>query len=346
MRIFVSSAALLAGCFCIAAAYAHPLLVSHAGNADYHSVQQAIDALPAEGGNVRIAPGIYREKVKITKSGVHLAGTGNKPEDTVIVYGDGAVNVGGTARSATLDAPSDDFRLENLTIQNDYALNPANPPSQAVALSVTGDRDVITRVRLLGAQDTLFAGKGPNGRMSRQYFSNCYIEGHVDFIFGNAKAWFRQCELHGIANQAVIYTAQSKATPDEDSGYVFDHCRLSADPAARYIALGRPWRSYATVVFLSTKIDARVIAEGWREWAPGETNKLSTSYYAEYRSFGIGANPSGREPHSHQLKDGEAARWSLRVFFAGVTDWLPTNHQVRTQSNVHGEGVPRRSSDE
>ena len=175
MRIFVSSAALLAGCFCIAAAYAHPLLVSHAGNADYHSVQQAIDALPAEGGNVRIAPGIYREKVKITKSGVHLAGTGNKPEDTVIVYGDGAVNVGGTARSATLDAPSDDFRLENLTIQNDYALNPANPPSQAVALSVTGDRDVITRVRLLGAQDTLFAGKGPNGRMSRQYFSNCYI---------------------------------------------------------------------------------------------------------------------------------------------------------------------------
>lgn len=262
------------------------------------------------------------------------------------MYGDGAVNVGGTARSATLDAPSDDFRLENLTIQNDYALNPANPPSQAVALSVTGDRDVITRVRLLGAQDTLFAGKGPNGRMSRQYFSNCYIEGHVDFIFGNAKVWFRQCELHGIANQAVIYTAQSKATPDEDSGYVFDHCRLSADPAARYIALGRPWRSYATVVFLSTKIDARVIAEGWREWAPGETNKLSTSYYAEYRSFGIGANPSGREPHSHQLKDGEAARWSLRVFFAGVTDWLPTNHQVRTKSNVHGEGVPRRSSDE
>ncbi|WP_404530538.1 pectinesterase family protein [Bradyrhizobium japonicum] len=100
------------------------------------------------------------------------------------------------------------------------------------------------------------------------------------------------------------------------------------------------------MVFLSTKIDARVIAEGWREWAPGETNKLSTSYYAEYRSFGIGANPSGREPHSHQLKDGEAARWSLRVFFAGVTDWLPTNHQVRTKSNVHGEGVPRRSSDE
>ncbi|MBB4396552.1 pectinesterase family protein [Bradyrhizobium sp. ERR14] len=333
MRIFVPSA-LLAGCFCISAAHAQPLWVSHAANADYHSVQQAIDALPAEGGNVRIAPGVYREKVKISKSGIHLSGTGSNPEDTVIVYGDGAINVGGTARSATLSATGDDFRLENLTIQNDYALNPANPPSQAVALSLTGDKDVVTRVRLLGAQDTLFAGKGPNGRMSRQYFSNCYIEGHVDFVFGNAKAWFRQCELHGIANQAVVFTAQSKAAPDEDSGYVFDHCSLSADPAARDIALGRPWRPYATVVFLSTKIDAQVVAEGWREWAPGKTNSLSTSYYAEYRSFGAGANPSGRESHSHQLTDSEASRWSLRVFFGGTTDWLPRErHRGNTKQH-------------
>ncbi|RXH32434.1 pectin esterase [Bradyrhizobium nanningense] len=346
MRIFVSSAVLLAGCFCIPAACAEPLLVSHAGSADYHSVQQAIDALPAEGGDVQIAPGIYREKVKISKSGVHLSGTGSNPEDTVIVYGDSAINVGGTARSATLDATGDDFRLENLTIQNDYALNPVNPPSQAVALSLTGDRDVVTRVRLLGAQDTLFAGKGPNGRMSRQYFSNCYIEGHVDFVFGNAKAWFRRCELHGIANQAVVFTAQSKAAPDEDSGYAFDHCTLSADPAARYIALGRPWRPYATVVFLWTKIEAQVIAEGWREWTPGKTSNLSTSYYAEYRSFGVGANPSGREPHSHQLTDGQAARWSLGAFFGGATDWLPMEPYRWKKKQTLTVGGRRRSSDE
>ncbi|RXH36632.1 pectin esterase [Bradyrhizobium nanningense] len=334
MGIFVRRAVLLTGCFCIPATYAQPLLVSHAENAVYHSVQQAIDALPAEGGDVLVTPGTYREKVKISKSGVHLQGTGSNPEDTVIVYGDGAINVGGTARSATLSATGDDFWLENLSIQNDYARNPANPPSQAVALSLTGDKDVVTRVRLLGAQDTLFAGKGPNGRMSRQYFSNCYIEGHVDFVFGNAKAWFRQCELHGIANQAVVFTAQSKAAPDEDSGYVFDHCSLSADPAARDIALGRPWRPYATVVFLSTKMYAQVIAEGWREWAPGKTNSLSTSYFAEYRSFGPGANPSGREPHSHQLTDIEASRWSLRVFFGGATDWLPTErHRGNTKQH-------------
>jgi hypothetical protein len=139
MRMFSMSAALLAGSFCIPAAYAEALSVSHAANTDYQSVQEAIDALPAQGGDIRIAPGTYREKVKTSKSGIHIVGTGAKPEDTVIVYGDGAINAGGTARSATLDAAGDDFRLENLTIQNDYALNPANPPSQGVALSVTGD---------------------------------------------------------------------------------------------------------------------------------------------------------------------------------------------------------------
>lgn len=322
MRIFMLFAAVLAGCFRSSVACAHRLLVSHSEETAHHSVQEAIDALPAQGGDIQIAPGIYREKVKIFKSGVHIKGTGKKPDDTVIVYGDGAINVGGTAHSATLDASGDDFRLDNLTIQNDYALNPANPSSQAVALSVTGDRDVITRVRLLGAQDTLFAGMGPNGRMSRQYFSNCYIEGHVDFIFGDAKAYFWQCELHGIANQAVVYTAQSKGAPDEDSAYVFDHCRLTADPRARNVALGRPWRPYATVVFLSTKIDAPVIAEGWREWTPGKTNALRTAYYVEYKSSGIGANPAGREPHSHQLNNNEAAKWSLKAFFGGTTDWL------------------------
>lgn len=322
MRIFALFAAVLAGCFCISAAHAQPLLVSHAERAAYHSVQAAIDALPAQGGDIQIAPGIYREKVKVFKSGVHIKGSGRKPDDTVIVYGDGAINVGGTVRSATLDASGDDFQLDNLTIQNDYSLNSANPASQAVALSVTGDRDIISRVRLLGAQDTLFAAKGPNGRMSRQYFLDCYIEGHVDFIFGNAKAYFRRCELHGIANQAVVYTAQSKAAPDEDSAYVFDHCRLTADSAARDVALGRPWRPYATVVFLSTKMDAPVVAEGWREWAPGKTNSLRTAYYAEYKSTGVRANPAGREPYSHQLTDGEAAKWSLNTFFGGATDWL------------------------
>ncbi|WFU39797.1 pectinesterase family protein [Bradyrhizobium sp. CB82] len=322
MRTLLISAAVLARSLQPSEAQAERLLVSQSGHMAYRSVQEAVDALPARGGDILIAPGIYREKIKVGKPGVHIKGTGERPEDTVVVYGDGAIKVGGTVRSATMDASGDDFRLDNLTIQNDYSLDPDNPPSQAVALSITGDKDIITRVRLLGAQDTLFANKGPNGRTARHYFSDCYIEGHVDYIFGNAKAYFQHCELHGIANQAVVYTAQSKDSPDEDSAYVFDHCTLTADPSAHGIALGRPWRSYATVIFLFTRMNAPVIPEGWSEWDRGKTNRLKTAYYAEYQSTGIGANPRGREPYAHQLTDSEAKQWSLKAFFADDTDWL------------------------
>ncbi|AMA61552.1 pectin esterase [Bradyrhizobium sp. CCGE-LA001] len=322
MKVYVFSAAVLGACFDCPHIHAQPLLVSQSSDIAYHSLQAAIDALSAQGGDILVAPGVYREKVKIAKPGVHIKGTGKRPDDTVVVYGDGAIYVGGTFRSATLEASGDDFRLDNLTIQNDYSLNPAHPPSQAVALSITGDRDVLTRVRLLGAQDTLLANKGLNGRLSRQYFADCYIEGHVDFIFGNAKAYFRKCELHGIAHQTVVYTAQGKAAPDEDSAFVFDHCTLTADPGIGEIALGRAWRPYAAVIFLSSKMDAPVIAEGWREWSKGKTDTLRTAYYAEYKSTGLGADPAQREPYYHRLSDREARQWSLETFF-GDTSWLP-----------------------
>jgi pectin methylesterase-like acyl-CoA thioesterase len=301
---------------------ARKIKVSLTDPAAYHSVQAAIDALPESGGDITIAPGRYREKLFVTRSGVHLRGLGNTPSDVVLVYGDAAATAGGTFKSATLTAPGDDFRLDNLTVQNDYWLDPAHPPSQAVALAVTGDRDVFDHVRLLGHQDTLYANKGPGGRMARQYFRNCYVEGHVDFIFGNAKAFFDRCEIHGLPHGSVMYTAQSKNAPDEDSGYVFDHCRLTADPGAQDIALGRAWRPYATVVFLDTQMDAPIIKQGWREWHPSETTTLTTAYYAEYRSTGPGASPATREPLSHQLTDAEAARWRLPSFFAGDTGWI------------------------
>lgn len=305
------------------AAHADPLTVSHDDPAAYHSVQAAMDALPAGGGEIEIAPGTYREKLLIAKAGIHLHGMGTKPQDVVLVYGDCAATAGGTFKSYSVDASGDDFRASDLTIQNDCWLTPGAKPSQAVALALTGDRAVLSHVRLLGHQDTLYANKGPGGRMSRQYFADCYIEGHVDFIFGNAKAWFERCELHGLAHQSVMYTAQSKNSPDEDSAYVFDHCVLTADKDAQGVSLGRAWRPYATVVYLHTDMEAPVMKGGWREWTPGKTNTLPTADYAEYQSTGPGADPTGREPYAFQLSDQQARQWTLKAFFKGDTGWLP-----------------------
>ncbi len=234
--------------------------------------------------------------------------------------------MGGTVKSATLTASGDDFRAANLTISNDYAWQ-SNEGSQAVALAVTGDRAVFDHVRLLGAQDTLYAASRKCAAepcpVSRQYFRDCYIEGHVDFIFGDANAFFDHCEIHALAHPEIMLTAHSRTAPEQEKAYVFDRCRITADPGAGTIYLGRPWRDYARVIFMNTQMDAAVHPAGWREWTPGSTERLKTAYYAEYRPRGKHASVKQREPLSHQLTDKEAQRWQKRVFLAGTDRWDP-----------------------
>jgi pectin methylesterase-like acyl-CoA thioesterase len=318
--------ALLGSIACLAAlavthAQAASLSVGGKSKGAYATVQAAIDALPAAGGAIRIAPGVYREKLVIAKPDVRLLGRGKTAGDVVLVWGDGALTAGGTFRSASVNVSGDGFRARNLTIQNDYHLRDARP-SQAVALAITADRAVLDKVRLLGAQDTLYAAS-KKGKPSRQLFRNCYVEGHVDFIFGDAKAVFERCHIHGIAHDDVLITAQSKASPEQDSAYVFDRCRITADTAVKNLYFGRAWRPYATVVFLRTRIDAPLHPEGWREWTPGKTNTLDTATYLEFASTGQGASPTTREPRSHQLTAQDAKAWEAKRFLRGADQWRP-----------------------
>jgi pectinesterase len=298
------------------------LTVAADGKADHRTLQAAIDALPDTGGEIAIAPGTYREKLAVPRNGVRLVGKGKRPQDVVLVYGDASATVGGTLKSSSVTVSGDDFLARNLTIQNDYHLKNSQP-SQAVALALMGDRAQLYKVRLLGAQDTLYAASRKGKPPSRQYFRDCYIEGHVDFIFGDSKAVFDRCTIHGIANATVMITAQSKSSPEQDSGYVFDRCTITADPKVGELWLGRAWRPYATVVFLRTRIDADLQPGGWREWTPGKTDTFKTAYYAEYASTGRGANPAAREPSAHALDAKTAERWAPRRFLSGPDGWTP-----------------------
>ena len=293
-----------------------------ATGARHATLQSAVDALPPTGGELTLSPGVYREKVSISGSAVRLRGIGRRPEDVIIVWNDASIIVGGTLKSATVIVSGDDFRADNLTIQNDYSLH-FETGSQAVALNVTGDRAVFSRVRLLGAQDTLYAGNHCGDRecpSSRQYFRDCYIEGHIDFIFGESNAFFERCRIHAIANDEVMLTAHRRSNPGWERAFVFDRCRITAAPGVGKLWLGRPWRDYARVIFLNTRIDAALEPAGWREWTPGQTNRLTTAYYAEYRSRGRGARSARRDPNAHALSAAQAARWSMRELFG---DWRP-----------------------
>src|SRR5262249_59101377 len=115
----------------------------------------------------------------------------------------------------------------------------------------------------------------------RQYFRDCYVEGHVDFIFGDSKAVFDHCVIHAIAHQDVMLTAHSKRYPEQESGYVFDHCQVTAEPGVGRIFLGRPWRGYATVIFLESELDRKVAPEGWRGMPPGENRRPKTPLHPQ-----------------------------------------------------------------
>jgi pectin methylesterase-like acyl-CoA thioesterase len=310
-----------------AAAAAQPRAVTVAANqsGDFATVGAALDSGAAI---LRIKPGIYKEVLRIERPGVQLRGLGAKAEDIVLTYDNSSATAGGTTQSASVTVSGDDFYAENLTFENSYSRTRplTQQGSQAVAIKITGDRAVFRRVRFLGYQDTLYANSkrctsdaGPCVP-ARQYFSECYIEGNVDFIFGDAMAFFDRCEIRALAHSLVYLTAQSKHYAEEKSGYVFNHCRITTEDGAARVYLGRPWRAYSTVVFLDTEMPRAIVSEGWHEWEHDGKPSLPTSFYAERGSAGPGAKPDARR----QLAPDEAARFALKLFLAGDDQWDPT----------------------
>jgi polygalacturonase len=305
------------------------LYVAADGSGDFYSIQQALDTAPADGATLLIGPGTYRETISVTKSNIELRSNNPDASKTVIVFNKSAGTSGGTLHSATAEIRGDNFHAENLTFANDWNSTHQQVPvgSQALAVLVVADKAVFSNVRFLGNQDTLYAGSrncSPDGEEcipSRQYFTHCYVEGNVDFIFGDSKAVFDHCEVHSTSHFEGFITAQSKHYPAEDSGFVFNHCTLTAAPGVTNVWLGRPWRPFAKVIFLNTEMGAHIAGAGWREWHPGETHSIETAYYAEYNSSGPGAHTGERDPRTKLLTADDAGQFETKTFFNG---WDPT----------------------
>ena len=301
--------------------YPKYLTVAQDGSGNYTTIQEAVNAMrdfSQERVIIFIKKGIYKEKLVIPSWKTNIALVGESRDSTIITYDDysGKPLPGGkdvttgrdkfsTFNSYTMLVRGNDFRAENLTIQNT-----AGRVGQAVALHAEGDRCVILNCRLLGNQDTLYVGIDS----SRQFYKDCQIEGTTDFIFGPATVVFQNCTIKSLSNS---YITAASTTPRQTYGFVFLHCTLvAADTAAKRVLLGRPWRPYARTVFINTVMGDHIVAPGWDNWRNVENEK--TAYYAEYNSTGAGANPSGRVSWSHQLTKKEAKQYTLKNIFG---DW-------------------------
>jgi len=300
---------------------------------EFPTIQMAMDHHPFAGKRpdgrpgrvfIEIAPGVYHERVIVTQNhtNITLVGMGKSPSDVVITNSLNAKQAGGTFFTETVEINADGFEADNLTFENT-----AGNTGQAVAAAVRADRAIFKNCRFLGHQDTLFADYG------RQYYVDSYIEGGVDFIFGNATAVFDHSEIH--ANGRGWLTAQSRTDPRQTTGYVILNSRVTSGmedipipPGSSRdvspqgaISLGRPWRPYSRVVYIHTELPGNIVSEGWNAW--GNTPGEPRAYYGEYESSGPGANPQARVPWSHQLTKAEARQYMPTVFLAGADHWNP-----------------------
>lgn len=290
------------------------LVVAQDGSGDHTTIQAAVDAIPAFPENrieIHIKNGTYREKLIISSWKTRVSFIGEDKEKTIIVWNDysGKGNIN-TFTSYTVLVQGNEFRAENITF-----LNNAGPVGQAVALHVEADRCVFKNCRIIGDQDTLYAGVDN----SRQYYVNCYIEGTTDFIFGSATAVFENCTIRSKKNSYITAASTPQSQPH---GFVFLNCTLTASDEATKVYLGRPWRPYAQTVFIKTEMGDHIRPEGWHNWNKPEAEK--TAFYAEFKSTGPGAAKEKRVTWARQLTRKEAKKYTPEKVLAGNDGWNPT----------------------
>ena len=289
------------------------IVVSRDGTGNFRTLQEAIESARAFMDytvTIYVRNGVYKEKVIVPSWVENIDIIGEDRDKTIITYDDHAnINKMGTFRTYTVKVEGSDITFKNLTIENNAA-----QLGQAVALHTEGDRLKFINCRILGNQDTIYTG----AKFTRLYFKDCYIDGTTDFIFGPSTALFEDCIIHSKRNSYV--TAAS--TPKEAKyGYVFKHCKLTAEPGVDKVYLGRPWRPYAYTLFIECELGKHIVSAGWHNW--GKQSNEETARYMEYKNTGEGANASERVAWSKQLTKKEAEAVTVDAIFGTQSNWNP-----------------------
>ncbi|MEV4681570.1 pectinesterase family protein [Streptomyces kurssanovii] len=314
--------------------YVHP-----GGLGDHTTVQGAVSAAGGAGFTIVVAPGVYREVVTIGEAlaGLTLIGASPDPRDTVVVYDNAAGTAKpdgsgtyGTSGSATTTVRAAGFTARRITFANDWlrADHPAISGTQAVAIKVSGDRSAFHHCRFLGHQDTLYADSLSVSTVARQFFSHCYAEGDVDFVFGRGRAVFEHCRFHTLARDVdftpkgmVFAPSTARGNP---YGYLAVRCRITSGAEDGAYKLSRPWvPSSDPSAWPSLVVRDSVIGPGIDPVQPytnmQDAYPWQAQRYAEYRNTGPGARIT--VPENRPQLDRVQARSATREVYLG--DWAP-----------------------
>ncbi|MDE7440007.1 MAG: pectin esterase [Clostridia bacterium] len=273
------------------------------------NLSEAINSSDAE--VIYLSKGIYNQKTEILRDNLTIIGEGR---ETVLTFADFAnkIHADGkeynTFRTYTLCVTGNNIRLENFTVENSNT-DPERV-GQCVALSVHGDNFTALNMNLVSTQDTLFLSPFPDDLVVRyrgfipqrqlykeggntHLFKNCRISGTVDFIFGCAEAYFKNCEIISLKDTRDIGFVAAPAHPlHAERGFTFIDCDFKSDGAnAQTVYLARPWRDFGKCAFINCKLGNHVNGGLFDKWNDTDRDKSARFYY-----FGLDceqANPVG-----------------------------------------------------
>ncbi|KAK6063823.1 pectinesterase [Seiridium cupressi] len=308
----------------------------------FGSVMSAVAVIPADGNahEVYILAGTYIEQVWVNRTGlgkVTLRGETTAPNDftgnkVTLQFAYGVSTSGSISNEVTpvLNWKRSDgsgLALYNIDFIN---TNPQAANTAALAADFYGTNMAAYGCSFKGYQDTLLANQGV------QIFSNCYIEGSVDFIWGYSKAYFHQCYI--ASNTAGAYiTAQNRPNAAWAGGYIFDSCHVTY--TSSYLAgkssvaattyLGRPWSQYAIVVYMNSYLDSHIAPAGWAQWSTSSPN-TGNIVFGEFNNSGPGAwtTSTSRATFATDLSESQAAAYTLTKFISDTSfiDWTAYNY--------------------
>lgn len=322
------------------------IVVDINGAGDFTSIQAAIDAAPSNSAEqivIFIKRGLYdQEKLIVPAFKSNIAIIGESREETIISYDVYNCNDGGdgmcpdnkvalwTSNSdlvrtaATLTIQANDFRAENITIENT-----AGPVGQAQAITLQADRNVFVNCNITGYQDTIYFWMAET---SRAYFESCMILGRTDYIYGRGVGFFNACEIRSFGGAWI--TAPS-STENQDYGFVFYKCDLTYQPNSprpgddgAKIKFGRPWHEYPKVAWLYCNMPAEIDPLGWGDkWNMDYADTDTRLHLYEWMNEGPGADMSSRADWAGlraMTNQAEANLYEPEIVLAGSDNWDPT----------------------
>ncbi|KAF8401171.1 hypothetical protein HHK36_014475 [Tetracentron sinense] len=299
------------------------LTVAVDGTGNFTRITDAINFAPNNSYSriiIYVREGVYEEIVEIPSNKTNIVMIGDGRDITTITGNRSVVDGWTTFRSATVAVSGDGFLARDISFENTAGA----AKHQAVALRVNADLAAVYRCTIIGYQDTLYV------HSFRQFYRECDIYGTIDFIFGNAAVVFQASNVIArmpLPGQFNAITAQSRDTPDEDTGISMQNCSIVAtedlysNSGSVKSYLGRPWKVYSRTVYLESYIDDFIDPAGWKAWSGDDG--LDTLYYGEYDNNGPGSGTESRVtwPGYHVMDYDDASNFTVSKFISG-DEWL------------------------